>query len=116
MTMGNLWQFFGLPDPDAGGAARVAEAPAPTQNRQLSNEPVAVETKIVEQIPASQIDGNITFEWNGPMTPDGEPFHDLSQHGGRVLTRPTRALRYVCLLYTSPSPRDYAASRMPSSA
>ena len=22
----------------------------------------------------------------------------------------------VCLLYTSPSPRDYAASRMPSSA
>ena len=23
---------------------------------------------------------------------------------------------YSCLLYTSPSPRDYAASRMPSSA
>ena len=23
---------------------------------------------------------------------------------------------HVCLLYTSPSPRDYAASRMPSSA
>ena len=22
----------------------------------------------------------------------------------------------ICLLYTSPSPRDYAASRMPSSA
>ena len=28
-----------------------------------------------------------------------------------------RAIRYyICLLYTSPSPRDYAASRMPSSA
>ena len=26
------------------------------------------------------------------------------------------ALTAVCLLYTSPSPRDYAASRMPSSA
>ena len=25
-------------------------------------------------------------------------------------------LKYPCLLYTSPSPRDYAASRMPSSA
>ena len=25
-------------------------------------------------------------------------------------------LSYDCLLYTSPSPRDYAASRMPSSA
>ena len=24
--------------------------------------------------------------------------------------------RKICLLYTSPSPRDYAASRMPSSA
>ena len=23
---------------------------------------------------------------------------------------------WICLLYTSPSPRDYAASRMPSSA
>ena len=25
-------------------------------------------------------------------------------------------ISYICLLYTSPSPRDYAASRMPSSA
>ena len=25
-------------------------------------------------------------------------------------------MHYACLLYTSPSPRDYAASRMPSSA
>ena len=27
-----------------------------------------------------------------------------------------RVVLFVCLLYTSPSPRDYAASRMPSSA
>ena len=27
-----------------------------------------------------------------------------------------KARRQACLLYTSPSPRDYAASRMPSSA
>ena len=26
------------------------------------------------------------------------------------------ALSYLCLLYTSPSPRDYPGSRMPSSA
>ena len=26
------------------------------------------------------------------------------------------AINDICLLYTSPSPRDYAASRMPSSA
>ena len=29
---------------------------------------------------------------------------------------PQQAQIYICLLYTSPSPRDYAASRMPSSA
>ena len=29
---------------------------------------------------------------------------------------PGVVLAYACLLYTSPSPRDYAASRMPSSA
>ena len=29
---------------------------------------------------------------------------------------PESILVYDCLLYTSPSPRDYAASRMPSSA
>ena len=32
--------------------------------------------------------------------------------GAVIMLRPTSA----CLLYTSPSPRDYAASRMPSSA
>ena len=30
--------------------------------------------------------------------------------------RKTQAKAINCLLYTSPSPRDYAASRMPSSA
>ena len=29
---------------------------------------------------------------------------------------PEIGLATICLLYTSPSPRDYAASRMPSSA
>ena len=35
----------------------------------------------------------------------------LTLGAGAVLSR-----AYICLLYTSPSPRDYAASRMPSSA
>ena len=33
-----------------------------------------------------------------------------------ILRRPAHAMPWFCLLYTSPSPRDYAASRMPSSA
>ena len=32
------------------------------------------------------------------------------------LTVATKLAPFPCLLYTSPSPRDYAASRMPSSA
>ena len=49
------------------------------------------------------------IDWNGvPYCPISEENHEkyvLSE--GDVV---------VCLLYTSPSPRDYAASRMPSSA
>ena len=33
-----------------------------------------------------------------------------------ILSGKQAAFYSVCLLYTSPSPRDYAASRMPSSA
>ena len=44
----------------------------------------------------------------------------LLQRAGRGLAAPALgALELMldpCLLYTSPSPRDYAASRMPSSA
>ena len=47
----------------------------------------------------------------------------LTPHPGRYCAMPRDGKTYychgtheVCLLYTSPSPRDYAASRMPSSA
>ena len=33
-----------------------------------------------------------------------------------VFCLPGRGVSYVCLLYTSPSPRDLSTSRMPSSA
>ena len=35
---------------------------------------------------------------------------------GFVFDRDGKCVHIPCLLYTSPSPRDYAASRMPSSA
>ena len=42
----------------------------------------------------------------------------LDGHGnfGSVDNDPPAAMRYTCLLYTSPSPRDMRRSRMPSSA
>ena len=43
--------------------------------------------------------------------------HALYPNGERHLRSLARLAKlYPCLLYTSPSPRDYAASRMPSSA
>ena len=44
---------------------------------------------------------------------DTKRFMELSKE--EASTRDT-VTAYRCLLYTSPSPRDYAASRMPSSA
>ena len=43
---------------------------------------------------------------------------DLSERLHRLYSanRERRDGHFLCLLYTSPSPRDYAASRMPSSA
>ena len=48
---------------------------------------------------------------------DEEIANDLFQDVWIKVVQILKTGRYVdCLLYTSPSPRDYAASRMPSSA
>ena len=61
------------------------------------------------------LEGQWTF--NGYDSPENVPQNWLSiqQQGtqGRAISTPHL---WTCLLYTSPSPRDYAASRMPSSA
>ena len=43
----------------------------------------------------------------------------ITEHKGKMAETPAEAAKdadYVCLLYTSPSPRDMRRSRMPSSA
>ena len=47
-----------------------------------------------------------------PLSDGGEGFLDCLQGALELEERVTR----VCLLYTSPSPRDLSTSRMPSSA
>ena len=47
---------------------------------------------------------------------DGRGLNPILQDPGLALHPPTLYLGYVCLLYTSPSPRDRTRSRMPSSA
>ena len=94
MWMGNLWQFFGLPDPDAGVVTRIPETREGTANQRLTNAPVEPPEPVAEVVQPQPVPVQ-TQVWNGPVTPDGEPFHDLANHGIRVNIRPNRALRYV---------------------
>ena len=75
-------------------------------------------------------EGFILNEGRGPYTTHNGPFYinisnDPWLHGTFILDRHCNGaqiahggmlMSFSCLLYTSPSPRDYAASRMPSSA
>ena len=43
----------------------------------------------------------------------------ITAHGGdkvQIIRNGSRGMFWLCLLYTSPSPRDLSTSRMPSSA
>ena len=90
--MANLWQFFGLPDPDG-----------PEKNSKKKDNPVTPETRpepiIDEPIPKkSHKAPEKPGRWQGPTTPDGEMFHDL---GDKALknrgpeTTVQRGLRYI---------------------
>lgn len=102
--MASLWQFFGLPDPEA----------APTSNRPSAAPPDSLKTESVQQnlAPIQEPVVTLTNEvpkpvgvqpqpkvaplgWRGPMTADGEPFHDLGAHISPPPRIPNRALRYV---------------------
>jgi hypothetical protein len=101
--MGSLWQFFGLPDPEAKGGQRRArnqpaspaspEPPAdahatPTQAPPVSIDSAGTAARIAAPLPVPE-------HWAGPVTPDGEPFHDLGHHAARPPQPATTALRYV---------------------
>ena len=101
--MGNLWQFFGLPDPEAKGGKRRTQAqanptpptepltdgaPATPPSPPVTIDSVGDGTPPVEPLPVPE-------NWNGPVTPDGEPFHDLGLHVTRPPQLATTALRYV---------------------
>ena len=42
--------------------------------------------------------------------------HTIAEHVGGLQSLAGQEVAYICLLYTSPSPRDLSTSRMPSSA
>jgi len=67
----------------------------------------AVDLPFIGRLRASAADTGGSFEiieYRGPAVP---PPHVHREHD---------EIFYICLLYTSPSPRDLSTSRMPSSA
>jgi hypothetical protein len=82
--MANLWQFFGLPDPDV-------------QTKPVKKEvkPVIKESKT--PIPKQEVK-ETTITWRGAITPDGDKFHDLAEStwGKQTEVRQNlRGLRYI---------------------
>ena len=84
---------------------------------------------VVEQLDHTFLNKDIEFFHNCVPTAENialyiseilkKPIHNLGAtlHKIRLQESPNNAAEiYVCLLYTSPSPRDQRGSRMPSSA
>ena len=107
--MVSLWGFFGLPDPD--GALKttqnkikpVADEPSEEQDNSLRQSTLGPEQDKSVQEPLSDLPRIETTHvpvpkpqnWQGPVTADGEPFHDMGVQNQVRRSFPTRALRYV---------------------
>ena len=108
--MANLWSFFGLPDPE--GTTKKIKTQSKNQTRtSLENPPLLENTdneikqsnqQSLDNIPAMKVEQKpdripvpIPPNWRGPVSADGEPFHDLGMRNLARRSFPTRALRYV---------------------
>lgn len=113
--MASLWQFFGLPDPDGQSDQKkrtkksqrsvskgihsnsmvqkaLEKKVGTTQTIENTTEqPIKLETiRSVNQAPKA-----LPANWTGPITAEGEAFHDLGAHTRVRNSLPRRALRYV---------------------
>ena len=117
--MGTLWQFFGFPDPETPGVdspktakKKKAKKQEETPGQQLtlvSPDDGAEQTLDVQETQSLEIKdeqtisipppvtrtANVPEGWTGPLTPDGDAFHDLSNYSSKPADFPDRALRYV---------------------
>ena len=117
--MASLWQFFGLPDPEAAPhskrpAKQAQQAPEGVQ-QQIAPlpEPVASVLPLVpEPVGVQPPRKPIPLGWNGPVTADGEPFHDLAALSAAPPVIPNRALRYVAPDVMNRIPTRGIASRL----
>lgn len=108
--MANLWSFFGLPDPD--GSVKKPKKATPkkpesqtrnglTGNSLTQQTIVEIESETPELLasPTEQkpiiTKSVVPPNWNGPLTADGDAFHDLGVQNLARKSFPSRALRYV---------------------
>ena len=103
--MGSLWNFFGLPDPE-GGTPDPRPQSSPSEQRPVSlsasPEPEPQPKPATQAtVPPARLQPDVSglrtppLGWNGPLTPDGEAFHDLGVTVERRAPHPNKALRYI---------------------
>ncbi|MBT4920242.1 MAG: hypothetical protein HON10_02485 [Euryarchaeota archaeon] len=108
--MANLWSFFGLPDPDgsvkkqkksSGKKPESQPVNELTTNRLTQQTIVEIESETPALLPAPTerkpipAKSVVPLNWNGPLTADGEAFHDLGVQNLARRSFPSRALRYI---------------------
>ena len=116
--MGTLWQFFGFPDPESPspeaskqnkkkmkhakestGQQLTLVSPDDAVDSSSENQedsPLdAKEEPTVNIPPPVTKSPSVPQGWTGPLTPDGDAFHDLSNYDSKPTDYPDRALRYV---------------------
>ncbi len=115
--MANLWQFFGLPNPEGpnnsdkkskpnSNKARMAKAQEDASQQtlipieeEIDHSELEVQSDLpkIEDQPVNNHPNLVPIPpgWKGPVSADGEPFHDLGVHKSTRRSFPSRALRYV---------------------
>ena len=106
--MVSLWGFFGLPDPDgvqkpSQTNVKPVESQADVEENNLTQSTLDTEQTESSQEPLRDLPKITTNHtripppqnWQGPVTADGEPFHDMGVQTQVRRSFPTRALRYV---------------------
>ena len=92
----------------------IARELAPVESKKLSKVLVESGSNAVDVPEGDQF---LVVPRPGTISPWSSKSTDIAHNAGlSVVRRIERGILYVCLLYTSPSPRDATLSRMPSSA
>ncbi|MAT48473.1 MAG: hypothetical protein CMA27_01425 [Euryarchaeota archaeon] len=105
-----IWHFIGLPDPDENTERKKI---ANTTKKSRINPPIEeLKKEEVKKDTQTTLPTN-KINWDGPITPKGEPFHDLGvNQTSRNNILPSKALRYVTPNSMNRLPIEPMASRL----